>query len=134
MAKEKVEYTLPADKVDLEARLDRENDSPMKLSTAPGQEGKSTQGSAQIDPDDTGREYALEGNDLSAYQGTDPMYAHYSDDVFKPYRAEGDGPEARLEASVLDSDDDEDEETPQPQAGPAQKSSAPPKSSDSSDK
>lgn len=38
-----------------------------------------------------GNRYAVEGNDLSGYAGTDPMYQNYANESDRPFVAEGDG-------------------------------------------
>lgn len=89
-------YELPASQVDLEARLKTGDKSNRVLSTADSYE-----------QDDVDKEsvagYAVEGNEVNAYVGVDPIYQNYADETQKPLRAEG-GPEAKLEELTLEDD------------------------------
>lgn len=81
-------YELPASQVDLEQRQKDGNASSRVLSTADV--------AAPVVPDDEGRSFEVEGNDLSGYRGTSQEYMTYANETEKPLRAEG-GPESVLE-------------------------------------
>lgn len=84
-------FTRPATQLDLEARQENKNESFRKLSTA---EQVTEQKPVP------GRDYVVEGNDVSSYFGAiDPEYQTYANDTEKPYNAEG-GPEAVLEKQL----------------------------------
>lgn len=86
---DKATYTKPASQLDLEARLENENTSELRLSDAP----------SRVDEEpvreDGARDYRVEGNDVSAYVGVDPIYQNYADETHKPSRAD-DGAEAEV--------------------------------------
>lgn len=50
----------------------------------------------QDTPPDPGRDMTVEGNDTSAYIGTDPIYQNYSNDTEKPYAPEAGTPDAAI--------------------------------------
>ena len=74
---DKVQYTQPTDKLDVEAFLEREAGKPVE---AVG----------------TARSFVVEGNDLEGYRGVSPEYQTYASDINAPGRAT-EGVDAKLE-------------------------------------
>ena len=111
MAKDKAtaNYEPPASQVDLADRLERDNESRRKVSTAPG-------GRPQDEDDGQARDYGENAGDPE-YLGTDVMYQNHANDTEKPGRAEGgDNPEELLEDEAygesVDSSDSDTSSTP----------------------
>lgn len=85
-SKDEAEYAPPTSQVDLERRLANDNRSDRVLLTSDSYvpaEG------------DEGRSFAVEGNDLSEYVGTNPEYMTYANETEAPLASEG-GPEAEV--------------------------------------
>lgn len=99
MSDDKPNYELPTSQVDLEERLKSGNASTRVLSTSDEYARR------QVGTEVTGRDFAVEGNDKSAYVGTDNVYQTYANETEQPLRAGG-GPEARLEEILLDGQDE----------------------------
>lgn len=90
MAKKKeaeAQYAKPASQVDLEERLANGNKSFRELSTSDTFEAPEEDGS--------GRDFAVEDNELDGYVGTSPEYMTYANETEKPGVAE-DGVEAQI--------------------------------------
>lgn len=88
---EEVEYTKPTSLLDLEARLERENQSDLVLPS-------------YVNPEDAERpeaQWAVEGNEVDNYVGVSPEYMTYANETDKPARA-ADGAEAVLEKKLVD--------------------------------
>lgn len=97
MAKEKstANFEPPSSQVGLAERLERDNESRRKVSTAPG-------GRPQDEDDGQARDYG-EGSGDAEYLGTDVMYQNHANDTEKPGRAEGDeNPEQILEDAAYE--------------------------------
>jgi hypothetical protein len=77
--KKKAEFTKSTAQVDLEARLESGNKSDRVLSTADSYEAPKDEG---------GRDMRVEGNDVSAYVGVDPIYQNYADETHMPRKGE----------------------------------------------
>lgn len=90
--KDEAEYALPTSQVDLQSRLDNENRSSRILTTADQYEQPE---------DDDGRSFAVEGNDLEGYIGTNPEYMTYANETEAPIVAE-EGPESEVEENFLE--------------------------------
>ncbi len=88
MAKEKAQYAKPASQLDLEERLENGNKSFRELSTSETYEGPK-------DDNPEGRDFRVEGNDVSQYVGTSPEYATYANDTEAPLGG-GEGAEAQV--------------------------------------
>jgi len=84
-------YEPSSAQVDLERRLEKDNQSERFLSTAPD--------APPVEDDGKARDMKVEGNEVDDYLGTAVEYQNYSSDVFKPGRAE-EGPEAQLEEQL----------------------------------
>ena len=88
--KEEANFEPPSSQVGLAERLERDNESRRKVSTAPG-------GRPQDEDDGQARDYGEDAGDPE-YLGTDVMYQNHANDTEKPGRAEGDeNPEQILE-------------------------------------
>lgn len=77
------QYSKPSDQVDLEAFLERDR----------GEEKA---------PEDDSRSFAVKGNDLDGYVGTEPERMTYSNETEKPLLAQGDSPVAEHEREVVE--------------------------------
>lgn len=88
-SKEKAQYAPPASQVDLDARIEDGNASTRELSTSETYKGNTEE--SEHAP------YEVEGNDVSQYIGTDPVYANYANDTEAPLAVEGDdNPEGEI--------------------------------------
>lgn len=106
-SKDKNTYAPPATQVDLEERQKRDFQSRKMLVTADAYKPSE---------EEDFRDFAVEGNDKSAYLGTSPEYQTYANDTEKPMRAE-DGPEKVLEDEVYeDKEKQEEQDAPAPPA------------------
>jgi len=91
MVKEKAQYAPPASQVDLEERLANGNKSFRELSTSDTYEGPK-------DDNPEGRDFRVEGNDVTQYIGTSAEYATYANETEAPLGAadESENPEAQV--------------------------------------
>jgi len=93
--KDKAQYSKPASQVDLEARLENGNKSNAVLSTADAYEAPEGAGD--------GRDFRVDGNEVTNYVGTSPEYATYANDTEAPLAADDDSAEAKVFASFAGS-------------------------------
>lgn len=91
-SKAKANYTKPASQLDLEARQESGNASPLRMTDAPSRVNEPVR-------EDGVRDFRVEGNDVSNYVAVDPIYQNYADDTSKPIAAKS-GAEAKVFAEV----------------------------------
>jgi hypothetical protein len=126
-SKDTAEYAKPASQVDLEERRANGNASNKVVPTAD---------SYKPDPEDTGREFAVEGNDLDGYIGAGAEYQTYANETEAPLRAEDSVEEEVADEFVentgqkgfADDGSDEDDESSSEETAPQSSAGQPPSS------
>jgi hypothetical protein len=121
--KDEAQYAQPTSQLDLERRLESGNRSDRVLTTAD---------SYEPDEEDTGRSFAVEGNELDNYIGTNPEYMTYANQTEAPLVADDSAEEQVADDFVAgmqqhgqaeESDEDEAAEEPVSEPSSTQQSS-----------